>query len=65
MRILIILLMFFIVGALIIITNYDLALIDNNNVESFSELYLDWIGKIYSNIQVLTGEGVRLAWSPE
>ena len=65
MKIFIFILMFFIIGALLIISNNNLAMCKPENVEKFSELYVEWIDQIYLNAQGLTGEVVKLNWLPK
>ena len=64
MKILIILLMFFIIGALFVISNNNLVMYKYENIEKFSEFYIEWINQIYINIQVLTGDTIDLKWLP-
>ena len=65
MRFLIIILMFFILGALFIISNNDLALSKNENFEEFKFLYLSWLDNIYDNLLTITGQAVELSWIPD
>ena len=65
MKILIIFLMFFVIGALFIISNNSLAMYKKENSEKFSELYIQWIDQIYINSQKLTGEAIKLDWLPK
>lgn len=65
MKLLVIILMFFIIGALFIISNNNLAMYKQENFEKFSELYVEWFNSIYVNIQTLTGEAVKLDWLPK
>ena len=64
MKILFIVLMFFVISALIIISNNGLAMYEQENVEKFSDLYLEYINQIYVNSQTITGEVVELDWLP-
>jgi len=65
MKILIGVLIFFIISALLIISNNNLSLIKDQNIKTFSQLYLNWIDKIYSNTQKITGNIIKLNWIPE
>ena len=58
-------LMFFIVGVLLIISNNNLAMYQQSNVVSFSELYVEWFDSIYVNSQILVKEIVKLNWLPK
>jgi len=64
MRFLIIILMFFILGALFIISNNGLALSERQDFEEFKFLYSLWLDNIYSNVLSMTGEAVKLSWIP-
>ena len=65
MKVIVLILFFLAVSALLIINNNDLALYKPENVEEFSTLYVQWLNEIYSNMQVLTGNAVKLDWLPE
>ena len=64
MKILIIVMMFFILGALFIVSNNNFALYEKGNSGNFSQLYFDWVGDLYSNAQSITGYVVKLDWLP-
>ena len=65
MKLLILLLMFFTLSSLLIITNYNLSMQKQENIEKFYDLYLEWVDKIYSNSQFLTGNIIKLDWFPK
>ena len=65
MKVLIFVLMFFVLSALVIISNNGLALSDDENLKEFGDLYLNWAERIYSNVQGVTGEVVRMEWLPK
>ena len=65
MKTMVLILFFLAVSALLIINNNDLALYKQENVEEFSTLYIQWLNDIYSNMQSLTGNVVKLDWLPE
>jgi len=65
MKPLIIVMMFFILGALFIISNNNLGLAEKENISSFSKMYVGWIGNLYSNAQSVTGYVVKLDWLPK
>ena len=64
MRTILIVMMFFALGALIIISNNNLAMHQKENVSNFSVLYIDWMNQIYVNFQSITGSVVKLSWFP-
>lgn len=57
-------LMFFIIGILLIISNNNLAMYQQSNVVKFSELYIEWFDILYSNSQILVKEIIKLNWLP-
>ena len=65
MKLLILLLMFFTLSSLLIITNYNLSMQKQENIEKFYDLYLEWVDNIYSNSQFLTGNIIKLDWFPK
>jgi hypothetical protein len=65
MKFLIIVFMFFVIGALIVLANNDLALYDDENMEEFSELYIEWLNGVYANSKNITGQVISLNWFPE
>jgi hypothetical protein len=56
---------FFILGALLIISNNNLALIYKSNLKIFSGLYVKWLNDVYSNGYSLTGRIIQLDWLPK
>ena len=57
--------LFFVLGALLIISNNNLALIDKGNFNTFSSLYVSWLNGVYSNTYSLTGKIIQLDWLPK
>jgi len=64
MRFFIFLVILFMISALIIVSNNNLALYKNENIPKFSHLYVEWLGKVYENIITSGGYVVRLDWLP-
>lgn len=64
MKFFIIILMLFFISALLMISNNNLAMYKQENAKEFSRLYIRWIDQIYTNVQVLVGEAMRLNWLP-
>ena len=56
--------MFFLLGGLLIISNNSLALYQKENLETFFDLYSEWMNKLYMNSQTMTGNAVKLDWLP-
>jgi hypothetical protein len=65
MKTLLFFILFFAISALFIITNNNLALSKQENIDIFYKMYLDWANQIYQNSQILTGEAVKLQWLPK
>lgn len=60
-----IIVMFFVISALFIISNNNLYMYKQESIVKFVDLYLDWINQVFSNSQRVTGEVIRLEWLPE
>ncbi len=56
--------MFFVIGALFVISNNNLGMYKQENIKKFSEFYIEWINQVYVNTQTLTGEVVKMKWLP-
>ena len=65
MKILMILVMFFAVGALLIISNNNLFLYKPENVSKFKSLYFNWIDGIYNNFELAYKDLISMKWFPE
>ena len=65
MKILLLILLFLAASALLIISNNDLALYKQKNLEKFTELYVWWLDNLYSNVQTIAGQAVKLVRLPE
>lgn len=65
MKFILIVLMFFTLSALLIISNNDLALYERENYEIFIYSYTEWLNNLFENSQKITGEVIRLDWLPE
>ena len=64
MRIILLIMIFFICGGLLVIENNNLALYSSDNVSRFGGIYFSWIGQIISNSETITGDVVDLKWLP-
>ena len=65
MKIFSFILMFFIIGVLLIISNNNLTMYQPSNIEKFSELYIEWVDGLYLNSQILIKEIIKLNWLPK
>ncbi len=59
------LLIFFILGYLLIISNNNLFMSNSEDVEEFNRLLLEWGSNLIFNIKNITGNAVSLDWTPE
>lgn len=64
MRFLLIILFLLVLGGLLIINNNELHVYGKDDFSLFLSMYKEWIGKVYSNVRLLTGNVVRQEWSP-
>ena len=64
MKFLLFLIMFFVVSALLIISNENLKLNEEGTFEIFKDSYFEWLDQIYVNSQTITGNVVGLDWTP-
>lgn len=65
MKIIMFIIMFLCVGAFFIISQNNLALTKEKNIEEFASLYKSWIGETLENIGSLTGHVIKMEWLPE
>lgn len=59
-----IILMFFVLGALLIVSNNNFALSEPENLAEFGDLYIDWLDKTFFNVKSITGYATGLKWVP-
>lgn len=64
MKFLIILFMFFILGALFVISNDQINFSGNSEEKVFFDLYLDWVDGIFGNAKSVTGYAINMDWLP-
>ncbi len=65
MKIILFFLMFFTISALLIISNNNLEMYKEKNIENFFGDYFEWVDDIYLNTQTITGNIIKLDWLPE
>ena len=65
MKLIIILLKIFFIGALLIISNGNLALVDSHNRDVFYEKYYDWLSELYGKGAIVVGYVVSTEWLPD
>jgi len=64
MRILMIVLMFFLIGGFFIISNENLSLGNPEERSQFGEMYYSWLSNVFGNLGAITGDAVKLEWLP-
>lgn len=64
MKIAILIFIFFAIGALLIISNNNLAMVNDSSVEKFSEIYVGWMDRVFSNSLSITGRIIEMNWFP-
>ena len=57
--------MFFMISGLILINNYGFDISEKEEFKSFSKMYSNWMGQIYSNLFEVTGQIVKINWFPK
>tara|TARA_Y100000034_G_C6625867_1_gene273005 strand:+ start:72 stop:281 length:210 start_codon:yes stop_codon:yes gene_type:complete len=62
MRVLVFAFLFLFLGAMFIVTENKLALVNPDDFQEFSSVYMGWFDSVYVNLQSLTGEVVRMEW---
>lgn len=65
MRVLVFVLLLIAISGLILINNHNLHLAKKEELKTFSELYYNWVSKIYSNFFSMTGHFSKLDWAPK
>ena len=65
MKLAIIVLKFFFISALIIVSNENLALKDVDAREEFFSIYSSWTGEIFENMKQVTAYVVNSHWLPD
>jgi hypothetical protein len=64
MKFIMFVMMFFVLSALLIISNNNFGLSDKENIVKFGNIYVKWMDKFFDNIWVTTGNAVKLDWFP-
>ena len=65
MKVLMLLIMFLMVGGFFIISNENLSLRDDGDVDKFFELYGSWMDGLIDNGGGVMGHVVKMEWLPE
>ncbi|MBU1136110.1 MAG: hypothetical protein KJ559_01220 [Nanoarchaeota archaeon] len=65
MRLIILVLMFLMIGALFIVSENNLALKENKSRQELKTIYLSWFEQLFNNSKNLIGYVVKLEWLPE
>ena len=64
MKFLIVILMFFILGGLLIVSNSALDFSHENDGEFFYDSYVGWLEEIFGNAKSVTGQVINMDWLP-
>ncbi|MEK6906784.1 MAG: hypothetical protein AABW81_04130 [Nanoarchaeota archaeon] len=64
MRIFVIIIVFLAVSALLIISNNNLKMYQQEDITKFSNLYLKWTDKIYGNLLLISRDIAKSDWLP-
>lgn len=65
MKIYILIIMFFLIGAFFIVSEKNLSLSKQNDLQQFGKLYVNWLDQILGNVKYTTGYLVKLDWLPK
>ena len=65
MKIIMLVFMFFCIGAFFIISQNNLSLGNPENLENFISFYKNWVENSFENVGRLTGHIVNMEWLPE
>lgn len=65
MKIIMIILMFLIIGALFVISNENLHLNDKKELERFYDSYYLWVGNVFNNLKSVTADVIKVDWLPK
>lgn len=65
MKIILVVMIFFIMSALFIISNNNLAMYKQENIVNFVDMYLSWVNNLFLNTQKISGEITKLDWLPQ
>ncbi len=65
MKFLMLIFMFFVLSALLIVSNNDLNLGEHGKFQEFGNLWIKFAGKISTNLVSITGHAVGLDWNPK
>lgn len=64
MKIIMLVVMFFCVGAFFLISQNSLSLDDPDNLASFVSLYEEWVRENFVNVGKFTGHVINMEWLP-
>ncbi len=65
MKILLVIVMFFLLVGFFIISENKMALKDEENREEFKNLYFSWLNRTFENFKTITSYVVKLDWLPD
>ncbi len=65
MKIVMLIFMVFVIGALYIISENNLALNNKENIDLFGSMYGNWISSSFQDAVKITGRAIEMKWLPE
>ncbi len=65
MKLIMLIVMFFLIGAFFIVSQNNLHLNSSENADKFISIYKIWLVKTFSNIGSLAGHVVKMEWLPK
>ena len=65
MKIILFIVIFLLMNAFLIISNNNLHINNTENIKQVFVLYGDWIKQVSGNLGQVTGDAVKLDWTPE
>jgi len=65
MKIISIILIFLLIGAFYIISENNLHLKEQEELNQFVSIYVSWIASLYENSVSITGNMIKMKWLPE
>jgi len=64
MKIYLVLLKFFFIGALFIVSNHQLYLSDSSDLMTFKEMYIGWLESVFNQASHVTSYVIHSNWLP-
>ena len=65
MKVLIIIVIFFLMNAFFIVSNKNIPLNNVENISQVSAIYIQWVRDVVKNGAEITGNAIKLKWVPQ